>query len=75
MASCIREIWLEVSKFNFQLRAVHLPGEENRVPDWLSHWNCGQKYRDLFNEFIADEHDKYKEISIHSDLFTFSGVL
>ena len=31
MASCIREIWLEVSKHGFQLRAVHLPGEENRA--------------------------------------------
>ena len=75
MASCIREIWLEVSKYSYQLRAVHLPGEENRVPDWLSRWDCGQEYRDLFYEFIADEQDKYKEIIIHSDLFAFSGVL
>ena len=75
LGSCIRELWLEVSKYNFQLRAVHLPGEENRVPDWLSRWNCGQKYRDLFNNFIADEHDRYKEINIQPNLFTFSGVL
>ena len=75
MGSCIRELWLEVSKYSFQLRAVHLPGEENRVPDWLSRWECGQKYRDLFNNFIAGEPEKYNEIFIHSDLFKFSGVL
>ena len=75
MASCIRELWLEVSKHNFQLRAVHLPGEENRVPDWLSRWDCGQKYRDLFNNFIGGEREKYRDISIHPDLFSFSGVL
>ena len=75
MASCIRELWLEVSKYGFQLRAVHLPGEENRVPDWLSRWDCGQKYRDLFNSFIGEEPEKYKDIYIQSDLFAFSGFL
>ena len=33
LASCLRELWLEVSTFGFELRAVHLPGEENRVAD------------------------------------------
>ena len=75
LASCIREIWLEVSKYDFQLRAVHLPGEENRVPDWLSRWDCGQKYRDLFYGFIGDEPDKFTEILIKPELFKFSGEL
>ena len=75
MGSCIRELWLEVSKYGFQLRAVHLPGEENRVPDWLSRWDCGQGYRDLFHGFIGGEPDKYCEILVTSDLFEFSGEL
>ena len=75
MASCIRELWLEVSKYGFQLRAVHLPGEDNRVPDWLSRWDCGQKYRDLFYNFIGGELDTYAEVVIHPELFAFSGVL
>ena len=75
MGSCIRELWLEVAKYGFQLRAVHLPGEENRVPDWLSRWDCGQNYRDLFNEFISGEPDKYSEVMITPDLFEFSGEL
>ena len=36
LASCLRELWLEVSTHCFELRTVHLPGEENRVADWLS---------------------------------------
>ena len=75
MGSCIRELWLEVSKYGFQLRAVHLPGEENRVPDWLSRWDCGQSYRELFFGFISGEPDKYTEISVNPDLFKFSGDL
>ena len=75
MASCIREIWLLVSMYSFQIRAVHLPGEENRVPDWLSRWDCGSEYRDLFHSFIAGEKDRYTEIYITPDMFKFSGDL
>ena len=35
LATCLRELWLEVATFGFELRAVHLLGEENRVPDRL----------------------------------------
>ena len=75
MATCIREIWLVVATYGFQLRAVHLPGEENRVPDWLSRWDCGQKYRDLFHAFISGEGERYFEINMTDDLFEFSGDL
>ena len=43
LASCLRELWLEVSSYGFELRAVHLPGEENRVADWLSRWDYDKK--------------------------------
>ena len=73
MATCLRELWFEVSRFGFQLRAVHLPGEENRVPDWLSRWDLGKQYRDLFHGFISD--GKYEEIRVSSNLFDFSDDL
>ena len=75
MGSCIRELWLAVSKYGFQIRAVHLPGEENRVPDWLSRWECGQSYRELFYRYISEEPEKYSEIIIDPDWFKFSGHL
>ena len=73
MASCLRELWLEVSKHNFQLHAVHLPGVENRLADFLSRWDVHPRYQVAFNEFIGNEY--YVEIEIHNDMFTFSGDL
>ena len=75
LGSCIRELWLVVSTYGFQLRAVHLPGEENRVPDWLSRWDCNEEYRRLFYGFIGDDIESYNEISIGHELFEFSGEL
>ena len=73
MATCIRELWLEVSKFNFELRAVHLPGVENRVADCLSRWDLHPKYKAWFDRFIGNE--IYHEVVIESEMFNFSGEL
>ena len=73
MATCLRELWLVVSKNQFELRAVHLPGEENRVADWLSRWHLGSKYRDAFHSFASGT--TYREIYICDETFKFSGFL
>ena len=75
MASCLRELWLEVSTYCFELRAVHLPGEDNRVADWLSRWNLGRKYQDQFQLYISAESSRYSEVNITQDMFDFSGEL
>ena len=74
LATCLRELWLEVSKHNFELRAVHLPGEENRVADWLSRWTLHEKYPKLFHQFISGDH-RYVEIDISQEMFKFSEEL
>ena len=73
MATCLRELWLVASTFEFELRAVHLPGEENRVADWLSRWHLGEKYQNAFNEYIVDS--PYEEILINEQVFQFSNSL
>ena len=75
LATCLRELWLEVVRFGFELRAVHLPGVENRVPDWLSRWDSSDEYRELFMNYMGDEADQYAEIEILPDMFQFSGEL
>ena len=75
LSTCLREIWLEVAKYGFELRAVHLPGEENRVPDWLSRWDVHENYRELFYGFMGDEIDQYTEFHILPEMFNFSGDL
>ena len=73
MATCLRELWLVVSTFEYELRAVHLPGEENRVADWLSRWHLGEKYQTSFHEFIVDS--PHEEILISENVFKFSDSL
>ena len=73
MATCLRELWLVVSTNKFELQAVHLPGQDNRVADWLSRWHLGQKYQDAFNLFTSGS--TYKEIHLNSDNFKFSKFL
>ncbi len=75
MASCLRELWLEVCCYQFELRAVHLPGEENRLADWLSRWDIDLSYRTLFQEFVGGERKDYEEIRVTPELFMFSGNL
>ena len=75
MASCIRELWLEVSIYKFELRAIHLPGVENRLADWLSRWDIHPKYPQMFNEFITNEPHTYNEVPISPTQFKFSRDL
>ena len=75
LATCLRELWFEVASYGFELRAIHLPGVENRVPDWLSRWELGREYRDLFSNFMGDEVDQYTEIKITLEMFQFSRDL
>ena len=75
LATCLREIWLEVSLFGFELRAVHLPGVDNRVADWLSRWDLSETYRNQFYNFIGDEVDSYNELHVEIDMFKFSSDL
>ena len=73
MATCLRELWLVVSSYEFELRAVHLPGEENRVADWLSRWHLGHKYQNAFKLFTVGS--QYEEIHLCNENFQFSGFL
>ena len=75
MGSCIRELWLVVAKFGFELRAVHLPGVENRVADWLSRWEVHPKYQQCFYDYIENEPIQYNEIVLDTDIFMFCGEL
>ena len=74
-ASCLRELWLEVSTYCFELRAVHLPGEENRIADWLSRWGVHRRYQDQFHQFISEDRDRYIDIPIAPGMFEFSNEL
>ena len=75
LATCLRELWLEVSKYAFELRAVHLSGVENRVADWLSRWDLHPNYSELFFQFIGEERETYKEVKVTAEHFRFTQGL
>ena len=57
MASCLRILWLEVSIHGFELRAVRLPGEENRIADWHSQCHKGVTDQNSFLNFTEGDTD------------------
>ena len=73
--SCLRELWLEVARWGFELRAIHLPGVENRVADWLSRWDVHPSYGASFKDFMGDKAGEYKELVVTPEMFAFSGQL
>ena len=75
LGACLRELWLEVARYGFQLRAIHLSGEENRVPDWLSRWDLHNEYKERFYNFMGENVEQYVEIKISPELFELSGNL
>ena len=70
LQACLREICLLAAKYEFEVRAVHLPGVDNRLPDLLSRWSLSHRYRDEF--FQLTSHLAMKECVISDELFEFS---
>ncbi|CAC5380593.1 unnamed protein product [Mytilus coruscus] len=50
MQCCLREILFYAAKYNFEIKAVHFPGVENRTADILSRWHSDPRFEDLFYE-------------------------
>ena len=44
LASCLRAIWFVAASHSFELRALHLPGEQNRAADLLSRWHLNDSH-------------------------------
>ena len=75
LSTCLRELWLVVSTYGFELRCVHLPGVDNRVADWLSRWDMHPQYPELFRKFMGEEAEQYVEMKVTNEMFAFSNEL
>jgi hypothetical protein len=70
LQSCLRELLFVAARHEFEIRAVHILGEENRAADLLSRWHLSEVYAStLYKEFQS----KYRilELGIPSCLFQF----
>lgn len=70
LQQCLREISYSAAVHEFQIRAQHIPGVDNRLPDYLSRWHLNRKYSELFFESIRGAH--WQECFIMEDIFSFS---
>ena len=49
----LREICLYAANLQFEVKAKHISGQNNRLPGYLSRWEIDIKYRTLFKNSMA----------------------
>ena len=69
--SCLRELWFYASRFDFELRALYIPGHQNTIADSLSRWDNDPHYQHLFYEAAHLHYNTLTEYSCSFDLFRF----
>ena len=62
LQNALREIAYITARHQFMLKARHIAGVDNRVPDWLSRWD-NQEARRMFREHARDKGLVYKHTS------------
>ena len=68
LQACVRELMLICASRDFQIRAVHIPGVVNRLPDWLSRVHLGDHY---LKKFIIETENKLECVEVLDNWFEF----
>ena len=69
LQNALREIALTAAEHQFVIKAQHILGVDNRIPDWLSRWDEPQA-RQKFREHARD--GSLKHIRTSNSLLTYS---
>ena len=69
MQKCLRELCYIEAIFQFDIRAKHIVGEDNRIADYLSRWHSHQRFQDLFKSSV--NLSKYEEVIVSETCFSF----
>ena len=69
MQACLRFLHKVMALESFELKAVYLASEENRIADSLSRYHLHDKYRSTFREFV--EGKSMKRTIVYSTDFEF----
>ena len=70
LQDCMREILFLAAVHNFEIKAEHIGTLENRMPDLLSRWHLGPRYRQEFNRLKSD--NMYR-VRLDNNLFEFQN--
>lgn len=69
LQSYLRELEFIAARFEFEIRAVHIKGVSNRVPDALSRWSLGPEHEQTFWSLL-----KTKNVSSARELYVYEGL-
>ena len=68
LAAISRDTWYLAASHEFELRAVHLPGEENRAADLLSRWHLDSSFGARFQQLSV--FSSLSSVFVPPDFFT-----
>lgn len=66
---CLREICYLCALSEFEVRACHVPGSDNRISDYLSRWHLSDLHRTQFFNSVSSN---LEEFEVEDSLFSFS---
>lgn len=70
LQACLREICFLAALFECEIKAVHIPGQYNRLPDLLSRWDLSNHHRAEFARLT--KHIVVTECHVPDSLFAFT---
>ena len=68
LQKALRETALIAALNQFVIKACHIPGVLNRIPDWLSRWS-EPKARQAFHQYARDT--SLKQVKINSSILQY----
>lgn len=69
MEACLRELAYTSARAGCELRAIHIPGVYNRLPDFLSRWALGVEFR---HKFFRATSSAWRDMCADASVFKFS---
>ena len=55
LQQCLQEICFHAALYNLEVRAKHIPGRDNRLPDLLSRWSLGDEHKERVYELTQNQ--------------------
>lgn len=71
LQACLRELILMAGRHSFEIRACHIPGVSNRIPDELSRWSLSKEHENRFWSLVPST---AREVFVYEGLFEFCHI-
>ena len=71
MQRCLRQLWFTAAIFDFEVRALHVPGRHNQLADCLSRWHSDPSARASFSCLCSDFGQVFHFNDVDSACFSF----